>query len=311
MSNAPSDGQDQTVFTAVDPAPEASPQSQSCLVMIYGKELGKCYSLGDTSPASSSTSPTVITIGRSSSCEIQVDEETISRVHAAITKTCEGHFCVEDRGSTNGTFLNDDPLKQSTRLKDGDLLRVGRTIFKFFGSLNVEARFHDEMHRLSITDGLTGIYNKRHFLDALDRELMRAFRNQSALSLIMMDVDFFKKINDTFGHLAGDAVLRGLADTVRLHVREVDIFARYGGEEFGLILPGINQDEAIVVGEKLRALVEQRPVTYGNQPILATISLGLAVLQAENLSAQTFIAIADKQLYRAKSLGRNCLAYPD
>lgn len=311
MANVPLNGDDQTVFTAVDPAPEVSPQSQSCLVMIYGKELGKRYSLGDTAPVSPGTPPGVMTIGRSSSCEIQLDEETISRVHAAITRTREGHFCVEDRGSTNGTFLNDDPLKQPTPLKDGDLLRVGRTIFKFFGSLNVEARFHDEMHRLSITDGLTGIFNKRYFLESLERELVRASRNQSALSLIMMDVDFFKKINDTFGHLAGDAVLRGLADTVVKHVREVDIFARYGGEEFGLILPGINQAEAIVVGEKIRALVEQRPVSHDNQPIFATISLGLAVLQERDLSAQAFIAIADKQLYRAKTIGRNCLAYPN
>ena len=267
----------------------------ACLVVFYGADIGKRYFLDKSEQI----------IGRSDSVNIQVDQESVSRKHARIAAR-EGRSFINDMGSTNGTFVNDVQISDA-ELRDGDLVRVGQTIFKYLSGTNIESKYHEEIYRLTTIDGLTQCYNKRYFIETLEREINRAVRYQRVLSLVMMDVDYFKRINDTHGHLAGDHVLRELATLIAGHIRREDIFARYGGEEFSLILPEIDEPHALPVCEKIRRLVEQQTFQFAGVRIPVTISLGLCCLGPElvDVSPTDLIAVADAKLYEAKQGGRN------
>jgi diguanylate cyclase (GGDEF)-like protein len=174
------------------------------------------------------------------------------------------------------------------------------------------ARLYESTKRLSITDGLTKLYNHRFFQDALKREFARSQRHQSPLSLALLDIDHFKRFNDTYGHQQGDVVLQELARTLRGQVRNLDVVARYGGEEFAVIMPDAPVDVALRVAERLRAAVEGHPVEGPTGPLSVTISLGVAsVPHAEITAPAALIAAADRALYRAKERGRNCVASPE
>jgi len=171
------------------------------------------------------------------------------------------------------------------------------------------ARLYESTKRLSITDGLTKLYNHRFFQDSLKREFARSQRYKSSLSLALLDIDHFKRFNDTYGHQQGDIVLQELARTLRGQVRNLDVVARYGGEEFAVIMPDATPDVALRVAERLRAAVESHPVEGPTGPLLVTISLGVAsVPNAEIGVPAGLIAAADRALYRAKELGRNRVA---
>ncbi|RYF08252.1 MAG: GGDEF domain-containing protein, partial [Deltaproteobacteria bacterium] len=242
---------------------------------------------------------------RSDTASIQVDQDSVSRQHARLV-TQEYKSWVEDMGSTNGTFVNNVRVER-TELRDGDLLRVGQTIFKYLTGSNIENKYHEEIYRLSTIDGLTETYNKRYFLGTLERELDRAFRYGRGLSLAMFDIDRFKRINDTYGHLAGDHVLRELATLVGQNIRRQDILARYGGEEFALVLPEIDTAGSVMVCEKLRVLTEAHPFKFGDIKISVTISCGIYTydMGLGAIGSEPFIAEADAKLYAAKEGGRN------
>jgi two-component system cell cycle response regulator len=168
------------------------------------------------------------------------------------------------------------------------------------------ARLYENTKRLSITDGLTKLYNHRYFQDVLKREFTRSGRHQNPLSLALLDIDHFKRFNDTYGHQQGDVVLQELARTLRGQVRSLDVVARYGGEEFAVIMPDADAEVARRVAERLRAAVEERPVAGPSGPLRVTISLGVAsVPHGEINSPAGLIAAADRALYRAKERGRN------
>lgn len=164
---------------------------------------------------------------------------------------------------------------------------------------------------LSITDGLTGLYNHRHFYERLKMEILRAARYNHDLSLIIIDVDFFKHYNDNHGHLAGDIVLKGIADCIKSGVREIDITARYGGEEFAVILPEVDKKGALAFAERIRNIVASHPFpnkeTQPNGNL--TISLGVAAFPEDTaVSDNALIQMADDAMYEAKELGRNRVA---
>jgi two-component system cell cycle response regulator len=277
------------------------PPGTPCLVVIYGRYLGRRHALDR---------PEVV-VGRSDTAAIQVDHESVSREHARVT-VLGGACRIADLGSTNGTWVNDRRVEE-TDLRDGDLLRVGQTVFKYLTGTNIEAKYHEAIYRLSTTDGLTGAANKSSFLDILERELRRANRYGRRLSLAIFDIDLFKKVNDTWGHLAGDYVLRELSRLVVDHVRRVDTFARYGGEEFALILPEIDREGARTVCEKLRTLISEHAFTYESAVLSITVSIGVTTVDfhpsAEKSDpppeATRVIAAADGRLYEAKQSGRN------
>ncbi|MCX7896245.1 MAG: diguanylate cyclase [Rhodocyclaceae bacterium] len=158
---------------------------------------------------------------------------------------------------------------------------------------------------LARTDALTGLPNRRVFDAALHREMQRARRRNEPLALIVTDIDHFKAINDTFGHAAGDEVLRDFARILRETVREIDLVGRWGGEEFVILMPTTSRDEAVLVAERLRMAVEARRLTVAGHALSYTASFGVAALQREDGHAQALFGRADAALYRAKKNGRN------
>jgi diguanylate cyclase (GGDEF)-like protein len=262
--------------------------------VIYGEELGKKYNLEGPS----------YLVGRSSKCDIQIDQESVSRNHAKLVNTGKS-VLVRDLGSTNGTYVNDQLVDEQV-VRDGDFIKIGRTIFKFLSGGNIEHAYHEEIYRLTTVDGLTQVYNKRYLLETLDREISRAHRYGRPLSLIMFDIDHFKKINDTYGHLAGDHVLKEMAGAIKSRIRREDIMGRYGGEEFVIALPEIDNYNAMIFAEKIRRLVEKHQFIFEDVQIPVTISIGISSAWEDLENPEDFIKEADANLYRAKNSGRNC-----
>jgi diguanylate cyclase (GGDEF)-like protein len=276
--------------------PKGPRPGDACIIVIYGPELGKRMQLG--------TAP--FEIGRSSKNDLFIDQESISRHHARITFDGTNYW-VADLGSTNGTFVNDDVIRDQ-RLRDGDQVRVGRSILKFMTGENIEVHYHEEIYRLMTVDGLTQVFNRRYFNEALEREFNRSKRYDRALCLIAFDIDHFKLVNDTHGHLAGDNLLRQLAAAVKPRLRREDIFARTGGEEFGILVPEIPLDGARKTAEKVRLIVENTPLKVDQQMVPVTISLGCAMLGEGDATADDLYKRADERLYEAKQGGRNRVA---
>jgi diguanylate cyclase (GGDEF)-like protein len=163
-----------------------------------------------------------------------------------------------------------------------------------------------ELEESAITDGLTQIYNRGYFMDRLQQEVKRAQRYGTPVSLLLFDLDHFKKINDTFGHQAGDAVLVGVANTVKPRLRETDLFARYGGEEFCLIATAMHQADAVVLAELLRERIAAAEYEYGSRRITVTVSMGVGAWRPEMRDDfEELIKQADQSMYRAKAAGRN------
>ncbi|CAM6005645.1 unnamed protein product [Sphagnum balticum] len=157
----------------------------------------------------------------------------------------------------------------------------------------------------SITDEMTQIYNKRYFISRLENEVDKAERHSEPMSLLFFDVDHFKKLNDNYGHQAGDLILKTLAQNVRLNCRKYDIPARYGGEEFVVVLPKTPAAGAFIIAERLRKGVEGMRVLYDGQELKTTISIGIATFPKHAENSDALISYADKALYVAKSQGRN------
>ena len=281
-----------TRITELTPGPDPGNAGDACIVVIYGTELGRRVQLG--------TAP--FEIGRSSSNDLFIDQESISRHHARISFDGKGYWAT-DLGSTNGTYVNDELVKEQ-RLRDGDQLRIGRSILKFMTGENVEVHYHEEIYRLMTVDGLTQIFNRRYFNEALEREVNRSKRYTRILSLIAFDLDHFKAVNDTYGHLVGDSVLRVMASAVKPRLRREDIFARTGGEEFAVLLPEIGREGALVIAEKIRVIAQSTPIKHEQEQIHCTVSLGVATLE-DDASPEELYKRADERLYEAKQGGRN------
>lgn len=284
---------EKTRVSAVSRIFEKGISSESCLVTIYGPDLGRQYTLDLES----------ISIGRGAENDIVIDMDNVSRRHARVVAQAGG-FVVEDLESTNGTYVNDGEVR-AERLHNGDLIKIGGAILKFLQGGNIEALFHEEIYRMTIVDGLTQIHNKRYFIEFLDREMARCARYERPLSLILFDIDHFKRINDGHGHLAGDHVLKRLAELVSKHIRREEAFARYGGEEFAIIMPETPASRAQIFAEKIRHMVEETQFEYEGQMIPVTCSLGVAEMSAQHRSPSAFVAAADAYLYEAKGSGRN------
>jgi diguanylate cyclase (GGDEF)-like protein len=268
-------------------------QAPACVLQIYGGTLGRRYEFDGRD----------FVVGRDPDNDICVDLSTVSRQHARLYGK-DGGAWVEDLGSTNGTLVNDVPIDGPQQLRNGDQLRFGSSILKFIEGRNVEALYHEEIYRLMITDGLTGAATQRAFVEFLDRELLRAKRHGRPVSLVMLDIDHFKAVNDAGGHLAGDHVLRGVAAAVRGEVRGDELFARYGGEEFAVVLPETVLADAAQFCERVRAKVEAQAFAWKDQVLHVTISVG-GTSTRNNEDQAALVARADAQLYEAKRTGRN------
>src|SRR5690606_33528442 len=242
-------------------------------------------------------------VGRGSDNDIVLEGDSVSRRHALFERIGESWSVVDDH-STNGTYVNDVQIEGRHQLSNSDRIKVGPTIMKYLSGADAEAKYHEEIYKMTIVDGLTQIHNKRYLYEALEREITRARRHDRCLALLLFDIDYFKRINDHYGHLAGDHVLRELADAVKLRIRRDEVFARYGGEEFVIVLPETTLEGAQALAESIRAKVEEHDFTFQNERIAVTISIGCAVLIGDE-AANDLIRRADEMLYEAKRSGRN------
>ncbi len=252
-----------------------------------------------------------VVIGRGMQATIRLNDDGISRRHARIV-SMGNEVIIEDLGSANGTIVNGEAV--TTRvLTDGDKIRLGSTtILKFTYHDKLEESFQQQMYDAALRDGLTKAFNKKYFLDRLETEYAYARRHVSMLSLVMFDVDFFKKVNDNYGHLAGDYVLQKLSKIAQSCIRTEDVFARYGGEEFAIICRGIPLINAGIMGERIRTVVEQSAFEFEAKRLPVTISVGVAALPESNAeSALALIQSADNALYEAKRSGRNRVILKD
>jgi diguanylate cyclase (GGDEF)-like protein len=270
----------------------------ACLVRIYPPSIGEgIINLPQED----------VVLGRSKGCDVVLDDPAVSRQHSFISYTKSG-YRITDLGSFNSTIVNDKKVSRSRLLKPGDLIRIGHMVFKYLSSDHVERQYHEEIYSMMITDGLTGIPNKRYFMEMFEREFNRARRHRRPLCLLMFDIDNFKIINDTYGHLVGDYILRDLCARISPYIRGDEIFARYGGEEFAVVLSEVKHEQARVFGEKIRTVVSSEDFDVDDFEIPITVSIGIAELDGRrHKSALDLIKAVDRKLYIAKDSGRDCL----
>jgi len=275
---------------------DASNPHTACLIVISGKAVGKMYKL---------TAPEMV-IGRSADCQIQLEDDGVSRRHAKVSLSPDGMIRLIDLASTNGTWY-DGARIDSHPLRDGDKVQIGNsTILKFSYQDDLDEAFQRQLYESATRDGLTKLYNKKFFSERLRAEFSYAVRHQTPLTLVMIDIDFFKKINDTHGHLAGDFVLTRIAQLLTSTLRNEDIIARCGGEEFGLLLRECPAEAGYLLAERIRRKGEGAVFQFGTTQITTTVSLGCATLSGNNYqSAEALLEAADGNLYRAKHAGRN------
>lgn len=288
-----------------------------CLIVINGSNIGQSFRIKSRR----------MVIGRSSDADIALNDPSISRYHAEIVQD-GGAAVLCDLGSTNGTFLEDQRISRH-QLSDGDRVRLGATLVVRFDHLDeVEQRMQTELYEGSVRDALTGVFNRKVFNEQLKREFSFSQRYGTPLSLVMIDVDHFKSVNDQHGHPVGDEVLMGIAERVIPTVRLEDCFARYGGEEFVVLLRNAGAHAATEFAERLRNLIagkafsvrrvqansasagdeteaETAPVE-GTIELPITVSLGVACTEGNSYdAAPALLGAADGALYRAKEGGRN------
>ena len=264
-------------------------------------------SIDDTGRVLSVNESGVTTFGRNDDCTYQFDDESVSGLHAQISVFGDSYI-LADHKSTNGTYLNDTRVHSPTVLRTGDRIRLGpRQILRFNLMDEEEQRALLRMYEAALLDGLTRVWNRKHMDERLDAELAFAVRHHTELAVLMLDVDHFKKVNDTYGHPAGDAVLVHVASLLRRALRTEDLVARYGGEEFVIAIRGASLAEASIVGERIRIAIETSRIEIpGHPPIAVTMSIGVAVLSAcAEKTKLELVQRADQRLYEAKQGGRN------
>ena len=285
----------ETLPKAPSPLSQGVP-SEACLVQIYPTDsaIGSRHTLAGAA----------VTLGREEDCDISLNDKSVSRRHARIQLGPDGYYLV-DLQSTNGTFINDLQVS-TTKLQNGDYVRLGDIVLRFLQGSHVEAAYHEEVHRLTTVDPLTGVHNKRYLLECLDREVSRANRHQRPLATMVFDVDDFKGVNDRMGHLCGDYTLRDLVACAQRAIRKEDLIARFGGDEFVIVLPETDHEGAVRVAERLRQRVEQHSFLFEDHAYQLSISLGVAVKNVgDNVTAADLLRRADDKLYEAKGAGRN------
>ncbi len=277
----------------VRPDPEAVTERVPCLVVLRGEDEGRVIPLGKDP----------CTVGRGEGAKVRLEDPGVSRAHARVQVEAE-RLRVEDLGSTNGVIYRGRRIRQAL-LGDGDCLQLGKCLLAFRRNHPDEGRLLRRLYHRATRDLLTGLSNRHSFEDRLEREVERARRYRRLLSLLFLDLDHFKRVNDLHGHRAGDRVLAAVARTVRDALRSTDFAARIGGEEIVALLPECARDKAAEVAEKIRAQVEALEIPHDGVTLRVTASLGVASLDRPEETAAMLLAEADAACYRAKREGRN------
>ncbi|MFK7825600.1 MAG: diguanylate cyclase [Oligoflexales bacterium] len=286
---------DKTIITAMNELTALnSDRNHACLIQYSGINLGARYILSSNE----------MVIGRADDADITINETSVSRRHVRCSlKGTE--LQIFDLNSSNGTFINEARMKNKHILNDGDIVRLGKIILKYFAPNNIEKSFHDKIYRLATIDAGTQIFNKKYVFDSLERQFKYSRTYKRPLSCIFFDLDHFKKVNDKYGHEAGDYILKESAKLVGSCIRKDDIFGRIGGEEFVVILPDANTKIAYEFAERIRKKISKHQFKHGKNKIHQTISLGVSELHKSMKSHTDLLADADKKLYKSKANGRN------
>jgi diguanylate cyclase (GGDEF)-like protein len=261
-----------TVVTVISKIGDRRPTADACLVVIYGQSIGRRFRMKRGE----------VLIGRSSQAHIQIDHESVSRRHATVN-VGEQRASVQDLGSTNGTYVNDEPVTERV-LKDGDLIKVGRTILKYLSNNNIEAAYHEEIYRLTTIDGLTRCFNKRYLREQLMRECSRSVRYERPLSVVLFDIDDFKELNDEYGHLAGDAVLTQMGKRISRRVRREDVFARTQGGQFAIVAPEISKKAAVAMADRVMRMVDEG--TFGFDDVQIPVKVSISVVSLGDIDEE-------------------------
>jgi diguanylate cyclase (GGDEF)-like protein len=276
-----------------------SANRQPCLVILGGLDMGRVIPVTDQG----------LVIGRDETCELALTDDAISRHHLEVRQAGPGQVAIRDLDSTNGTFVRGKRI-HSAELGDGDKLFLGRnTVLKLVIHDDLDLSYQRELYESSTRDGLTGAFNRRYFTEKIATDLSFGRRHGLPLSLLMLDIDHFKKVNDTYGHDVGDQVLRSFSKTVKQSIRTEDVLARYGGEEFAIIAQGTDVAGGRALGERIRQAVGSSTIGHdvaARGGINITVSTGVASLKPGCAAdAAVMIAIADGNLYAAKNAGRD------
>jgi two-component system, cell cycle response regulator len=269
------------------------------LVLVFGpiNQMGKQWAL----------SKEEMYVGRDPKCHIFVEDRSVSKTHCKLIlkdDTCS----VEDMNSTNGTEIGGHPIEPHNPriIGNNEHFKLGNVLFKFLEEGSIEAATHKRTYDRTQLDSLTNIYNRGAFQMKFEEAFKRAKLTETPLSLIVFDLDDFKKINDTYGHQAGDYVLRELASVINeTMIRQNDFFARFGGEEFVLLLSGSPLKRAIEIAERIRITIEKYPFLYNKTPLKVTLSSGVATLELDMENHQELFEKADQASYVSKKEGKN------
>lgn len=289
---------DQTIVSPIETISDLQIQEAPSLLMISGEFLGRSYTISHDE----------FMMGRISSCDLQIEEDLVSRHHCKII-TKEGQSELVDLASTNGTLLNGRRVDRAF-LKEGDQIQVGASsILKYHLRSEVESKFLSELYEAATKDFLTNVYNKKFFMDRLQTEFAYTRRHEGNLSVIVLDIDHFKKVNDTYGHLLGDMALQKVGHHLAHHTRKDDLVARFGGEEFVVLMRDCDLKQAKNLAENLRKGISEISIQDNQHTFKITVSIGVANLsrqnQAQLVRFEKLIQRADENLYRAKTAGRN------
>ncbi len=267
---------------------------KSCII-IEGDQIGKIFSLIKQQNI----------IGRAEDADISLNSATVSRRHAQISINDKNGIIIRDLNSSNGTYVNGNRIKE-TELHEGDIFSIGIYKLKIASLSKHDTAFFQRMMDGAEKDSLTGIYNKGYIMRLLNSIITQSGHFKRLVSIAMVDIDHFKKINDTYGHIVGDAVLRDIAQLFDIHLRSTDKFGRFGGEEFLIIFDRTSMNDARIISERIRKMVMKHKTLYGDKNIEVTVSIGLASNENKQINdAESFIKLADEKLYSAKKSGRN------
>jgi len=248
-----------------------------------------------------------ITIGRSAEFDIQLVDSSSSRKQAIIEFNDNNKPVLKDLDSTNGTYVNGARITE-INIKNGDNILLGySSVFMFAIQDSLQSKFQMNLYESSIHDSLTAAFNQKYFLDSLNKAFSYSLRHQSSLGLLMLDIDLFKKINDTYGHLVGDIVLKEVVKKIENNLRNEDILCRYGGDEFAVIIRDFKYGFVKIAAERIRLIFDGKSMNCEDHKINISLSIGAAAIDNENIETfKDMIELADANLYKAKKSGGNC-----
>jgi diguanylate cyclase (GGDEF)-like protein len=288
---------DRTTDPVITVVPSTGSKDRATLTIIAGVNAGQVFALDGTDHV----------LGRGTDADVWVEDGGVSRRHARVSCRSDGRYFVEDLGSTNGTFIADQRIGVC-ELRPGERLQLGpNVILRFAITDDAEDELQRRLYESSTRDGLTRVYNRKYFAERLTAEVAYSRRHKVKLSVLLLDLDDFKRTNDTYGHLGGDMVLRLVSAQMQRLIRVEDLLARYGGEEFVILARSTGKTEAVRLGERIRDSISKLEIPIDDRSIRVTLSMGIAALPdvAAEGGPNDLIALADARLYKAKADGKN------